>query len=537
MLTQKTHAMPKTNNYTIYLIKNKSAKLEEIIRTEYEDAEINLEIGGTATALYIGRHPLRPPKWSSRFAGFVNLEAFGKTMAPGAVLLLEVDGATFAVTFGTGRFIMEPECYEERFGLITVLNSINENAIKSIDKKTVDSISRQTREQASRDVRARDFGLDVERDLLRAVTGTPTEKELGQRLYGMDALRITVKADLQDLPELIQKYYKKYQGTAYKATFPWVDLLAEVKQKTVKADLDAQMIKLITEGRYERFWLAAPDIIEWDVVAGFRYGSSMKSEPLPDLDFHDFRAHLPGGEGLDRAALDRRVCCYDGNDTRIHEWSVYQCINCEIDDTKGNAYLLSGGKWYRIAKNFVEEVNAFVKGVGRYDFEFPDYCHKNEAKYNEYLAREYKDRFLLQDCKNIPHGGGRSKIEFCDIYDQKGGIIHIKRYGGSSVLSHLFAQGLISGELFKSDGAFRQKVFKQLALPEPLKPEDHTIVFAVISKAKGDALELPFFSRLNLKHAVRRLTNFGYKVRIAKIGVGSSGATPSVSKAEVLETV
>src|SRR2546425_6910223 len=35
---------------------------------------------------------------------------------------------------------------------------------------------------------------------------------------------------------------------------------------------------------------------------------------------------------------------------------------------------------------------------------------------------------------------GYSRVEFCDLYTDSQDIIHIKRYGGSSVLSHLFAR-------------------------------------------------------------------------------------------------
>jgi uncharacterized protein (TIGR04141 family) len=353
----------------------------------------------------------------------------------------------------------------------------------------------------------------------------------------MDGLKVTVKADLQQLPELIRKLYAKSQETTYKKSFPWVDQLAEVKQKSVKASLDIQLVDLIAKQQYERCWLAAPDIIDWDLVAGFRYGAPKKGELFADLDLRDFRAQLAEGTVVDRLTLDRRVYCFDGDGTPIHEWSTYQCINCELDDEKGNAYLLSGGKWYRIAKKFVEEVNSFVHALERYDFAFPDYCHKSETEYNAQLAKTYKDRFILQDRLNVAHGGGKSQIEFCDIYDRSGGIIHIKRYGGSSVLSHLFAQGLISGELFKSDQSFQKKVFDKLALPTSTRPEDHTIVFGIVSKSRGEALELPFFSRLNLKHAVRRLTNFGYKVRIAKIKVRSANAPAESADVKILETV
>jgi len=128
--------------------------------------------------------------------------------------------------------------------------------------------------------------------------------------------------------------------------------------------------------------------------------------------------------------------------------------------------------------------------------------------------------------KTIQYGGGYNKIEACDLFSKSGSFIHVKRYGGSSSLSHLFAQGLVSGELFQTDAYFREKV--NGLLPDTHKlanitahptPGQYQIVFAIISDSEGDELELPFFSRLNLRHAVRRLTGYGYKVSIAKIKV------------------
>jgi uncharacterized protein (TIGR04141 family) len=41
---------------------------------------------------------------------------------------------------------------------------------------------------------------------------------------------------------------------------------------------------------------------------------------------------------------------------------------------------------------------------------------------------------------------------------------------------------------------------------------------------KTGQLDLPFFSKVNLRHAVRRLEAFGYKVALAKIGVDDAFA-------------
>jgi uncharacterized protein (TIGR04141 family) len=47
-------------------------------------------------------------------------------------------------------------------------------------------------------------------------------------------------------------------------------------------------------------------------------------------------------------------------------------------------------------------------------------------------------------------------------------------------------------------------------------PKDYEICIAVMSKEKG-ALELPFFSKVSIKHAVKALRNQGYNVTKLKI--------------------
>ena len=102
-------------------------------------------------------------------------------------------------------------------------------------------------------------------------------------------------------------------------------------------------------------------------------------------------------------------------------------------------------------------------------------------------------------------------------------IIHVKRYGGSSVLSHLFFQGIVSGELFLADPDFRRKVkdklpdsFKSVFPNEKPNAGDYEVIFGIISSVEKD-LELPFFSKVSLRSAKRRLETYGYKVSLQKI--------------------
>lgn len=130
---------------------------------------------------------------------------------------------------------------------------------------------------------------------------------------------------------------------------------------------------------------------------------------------------------------------------------------------------------------------------------------------------------VLMDRKNIRYGGGASAIEFCDVYDSDNkAFIHVKNYYGSSALSHLFAQGRVSGQLFKSDKKFREKVLEK----EPIipidpnispNPSDYKIIFGVISKSDAN-LDLPFFSKVNFKNEKKLLNTFGFNdVKLVKI--------------------
>jgi uncharacterized protein (TIGR04141 family) len=526
MANEKNNQTPLIS-FSVYLIKKNITDPSAILRAGGVSfhtfiSHANEDIG----ELFVKATDFRLPRWAKIFRGYVDESQIGEVATSSAVLLVKAKSRYFAVTFGQGRYLLEPDCWEERFGLLVALNSIGENQIKSIDKRTFDAISKHSREQASREVGAQDFGLDVEQDLLRAVTGTPAEPSLGHRLSGMDALKTTVRANIEDIPLLLRNYYDMYMDSSYKHKFPWVDHLTEIKGHELSDKLDQLLIERISEEDFSRCWLAVPDIVDWDQVSGFRYGFSSRSPIYHDIHFPDFLDSLPDGSAITTDKLKRKyVYCVGEDYLVLHKWPVYKCVYCELD-YGDDSYLLSGGKWYRVTRDFVRQINDAYNRIPRYRREFPEFNHASEGDYNQYVALKDPDEFALMDKKTIQYGGGYNRIEFCDLYTKSGSMIHVKRYGGSSVLSHLFAQGIVSGELFQTDAEFRHKVNQ--ILPETHKLRDteqqptmgkHEIVFAVISDAGGSALDLPFFSRLNLRHAVRRLEGYGYKAAVAKISV------------------
>jgi len=184
--------------------------------------------------------------------------------------------------------------------------------------------------------------------------------------------------------------------------------------------------------------------------------------------------------------------------------------------------VLNNGKWYEIAKDFTDEVQRDYAGTPDSTVVLPDYISGDELSYNTAAARNLTGA-LCMDQQLVTHGGGHNKVEFCDLFTGDKKIIHVKKYAGSSVLSHLFSQGVVSGELFVGDAEFRRKL--NTKLPAHFKVADprtrpnageYEIVYAIISKS-SDALDIPFFSKVSLRSARRRLVLYGYTVTKKKI--------------------
>jgi uncharacterized protein (TIGR04141 family) len=108
-------------------------------------------------------------------------------------------------------------------------------------------------------------------------------------------------------------------------------------------------------------------------------------------------------------------------------------------------------------------------------------------------------------------------------------LIHVKWKSGSSTLSHLFSQGVVSAALLWSDAGFRDAVrarvaanpgFGRVIPTTDLDPARFEIVYAVIARPPGKGRHyLPFFSQVNFRRAVKDLEARGYRVSLARVDV------------------
>lgn len=540
-----TSHTPKTNKVTIYLLKKISGRINDYLKNPQSNSLQRAEIQEAGTLLY-ERSYAHPPDWITRFFlddPEINVDHFQSSSSKAALIVEFQDEENnprfFAICFGTGRFLFKDFVIEERFGLVTTLNSIDETKIRSLDKKTLSTNPKLAREQISKATISADFNIDYERDLLQSITGTSLDPDLGKTVTGRASLAISTKVDKTNIREKLEKVFETYGRDSYKTNFEWVDQIQEIKDSTKIGELNEHLLTKIRSNS-EDVWLSVPEIIEWEAFAGYKYSKRVGDEPQDELTIDRMIEILGIDESTTLEDFQSNNISIWGEEDRgiINSWPVLKCLNMEVE-VSDLVFVLSDGKWYQIRKSYSDSVNEIVDSIPSSGLDYLEFDHDDEAHYNSQLAENLNAANL--DHQEIPYGYGNSKFEFCDVFTGDRQLIHVKIYRGSAGLSHLFNQGTNSAELLVSERDFRVKVrrkllrannprgdysiFKNLVTDnQRMNASEFSVIYAIIQKGRSvtnhDGIvrpRLPFFSKIALKNAVERLRPYNFEVYLDRI--------------------
>lgn len=412
------------------------------------------------------------------------------------------------------------------FGLKAALNLLNVESLRSIDKSSFEQHPTQTRQQTGVAAELQSFGIDVERDLLRAITGEPTDATYGKRVSGMDALKLSVEIDLASLKDLLERIVAAHHDESYKnGPFAWVDHIGEVKDKLTHQLLDELLLKELRGTEHRNIWLTVPEIVDWNRVVGFKYSESGSAPRFYDIRIPDFLDTFKGAAPDIQRLKQRRIYCVDSDDFVVYQRPAYRFVYAELQ-YQSDTYVINNGKWYKVSSSFANQINTYFSNVPKYQKDLPQFEDDTEREYNVRVANSDRESFVLLDRENIRVAAAASPVEPCDLLRDGNEFIHVKRYGGSSILSHLFNQGLVAGELFQIEAEFRKKLNEKLPehfriadpAPQPAVNE-YEVIFAIISESDKEDLSIPFFSKISLRHVIIRLEAIGFRVSVAKIAV------------------
>lgn len=414
----------KTNKLNICLVKPDFTKNEEIVKPGTKSAQI------PGVGEFFGQESfVGTPDWVTDFFGDALGDKFKfKKASSKALLLVPIDHngsrRIFAVIFGFGRALLNEGVLDDRFGLRVVLNTVARDSLKSIDKTTLGSTPKQSREQMSREGEAATFGIDIEQDLVNAVTGRSKDPKFGKTISGRDALSLSVKMDVSQIKGLLPALLERSESEDYKAEFEWIDQIKEIRDSLLTKKLAQLLVDRLVAKTFDRIWMVPPAVLDWVDVKGFKYGTGAKAPLHTDLDVRSFLASL-GTTAPSVELLKARTvwAISEKTDEAFDHWPAYKCLYAEAE-IDGNIYVLNAGKWYEVASSFAARVNKDFGSIPDSTLNLPDYNHKDEGAYNDALAAVVAGSFTM-DRKMISYGGGHSKIEFCDLITNDKKLVHV----------------------------------------------------------------------------------------------------------------
>ncbi|MCX8666292.1 TIGR04141 family sporadically distributed protein [Acetobacteraceae bacterium B3987] len=539
--------MGKKNKIHIGLIRDNAVTTSGTVKDLFKDVCDSVTIkNGTDTVgtLYTDKSKEQFPTWIENFFQeesykLSNASLFSANVK--AVLHIEINNQGnihhILIFFGNGRHLLKNDSLEERFGLKVILNIIDPESLRSLDKTALGSASKRSREQVSKEGHLHEFGVDIEQDLLNSITAsidkkfldevkTKTKINLSKTVSGRDTIMLSGDINIGNIKSILPLIISKFLEETIEY-FEWVNNVKEIRSKNREDELKNELIKKIEKKNYSNISLVPPSIIEWSDVKCFRYVKK-KSKDIDSLDARSlFELFSKDRNEIEEVFKKNIITISSSMDCINNKWNIYKCIYTEIS-INDSIYILSAGKWYEIKPSFIEKIDEDITRIYNDNTDYIPYnCqnYDNEQDYNEALAKHLGNAHCL-DAKNIIHGGGHSRIEFCDIYtDNK--MIHVKRFTSSAQMSHLFSQGRVSAELLLNDSEFRQKVLdglKKLNAPTSLSkskpnPRDYKIVFAIIGK---EIKKLPLFSKITLRNTYNQLSNYGFTVLTKTIPIQSN---------------
>jgi len=512
---------------------NSKLPFDEFLSSEEKLTKIELsEDHGIEGLLYLKEQQEKRPRWTAltdELAGTTLNQISNKSSS--AVLLFRLEERVIALTFGYGRFILKSSLFEQDFGLKTALNTLDHQSLRGVDLHTLEDQPIQKKSQASRESEASAFGIDIFKDILRSVTGSPRRDINYRNITGGDAMySFGTELDAADLPNIAKELIDFYEKDLYKTEFSWVDNVRKIKEPKEIENLDKSLILELKKAVPE-VTINIPEIMNWDSIEGFSF-TRTKKEVSPTIDKETYFNNLDK-KSLTIDSLKRDKVFVIDIDKEEKSYKVYSCIYFERNE-KNTRHILFNGVWYEIENSFIKIIDTALNEIEITDIQFPtiEFWHEDkktkietEGDYNIRTAKALG--YHLLDKKLVKCSKTTSPIELCDLLTPNKQFIHAKhKKGGSAGLSHLFAQGAVAAEVMLSDKSFRKAAREVIRkternatniIPiENLNSKNYEIIFLVLGdKSEAVKENLPFFSKVNLFRAYENLSQRGFTVKIA----------------------
>lgn len=450
---------------SIYLLRNNYSELEDFLSEKYREGKIPIDELEPSKALpyqsktFLLKSTRESPRWAKFLESHFNLEDLEIANYSFAHLLRASD-RIFAITFGYGHTLLDSSRMEPNFGLKVCANSINPAKLKTLDVRNIDVVTKQQRTNLSTAAHILDFGVELDEEWIRFLSGVPIDVSIAESIAGADSLKIKADVNLEGLAQKCSDILAIYNSDRYKENFAFLDHYRALgKSDPVIPNLDAELINRIRDQRTDKISLASPELLDEQNIDRYKIYCGRGSREFAELKLEEVYMFLADHADIEDPLEKVHVIPLDQDDNACGKPAdLRDYMVCEVA-YQGNVYVLSAGTWFRVKPDYAQTIRDKARQIPDLTADLglsPLRPGESEADYNDRLASERN--WVKLDREMINLSEPYQRMEVCDVFADNNLLFCIKKMTRSSTLSHLFAQASVSADLLGGDDSYKSQV-------------------------------------------------------------------------------
>ena len=468
------------------------------------------------------------------------------------VIVLPVAGRHFAVCFGYGSSTLEWSAVEANFGLRFAARRMSPKSLREFRSRRVGASNRTQAIQIPVGGDIKDLDVTLEGEFVRRLAGTLDEEDGAQfddvdAVAATDAISFRARTDLSKVQETLAAMLEEVEQKTAAEGLKFVDSLEPLRVKSERtAELDRRLAESLFAGlrgytsgdgvlsdlQEHLFEFSYPDALTTDEIDKIFVYRGERSVELPETTIEGVRQAISELKGrLTAGSLDGiRLMAFDTEGEprspylSLRHWLIYEAGDAD------KRYILTLGRWFSLLESYTRKLDEDLLRIEDLTGSLnpPSWvASQGEGDYNELLSTSIPGRSVVLDTVDIRSADG-DEIEACDIFHENGYLLHVKRFEKSQTLSHLFSQGLVSAFSLRRDDKYREQFLREVEYRDPslkaaAEAAPQVVVYGIgVRKNKAVPLELPSFSKVNLRDFANRLRVTGAQAALCRIQMTDS---------------
>jgi|GEM_PF-2786398 len=515
---------------SIYLLRDNYSELDNFLKEKYRNNEVPIDELEPSEALpyesrtFLLESTRNTPRWAKYVESHFPVTDL-KITNYSFVHLLKASDRIFALTFGYGHTMLDTSRMEPNFGLKVCANVIDPARLTTLDVRNIDVVTKQQRTHLSAAADVLDFGIELEEEWIRFLSGVPLDPSIADSIAGADALKIKSEVKLEDLAQKCSTILNLYNSDRYKENFSFLDHYRAIgKKDPIIQYLEVELENRILSQSTAKISIASPEMPDEQNIDRYKIYSGYKKNYFTELKLEEVYRFLTSYPDIENPLEKAHIIPLDHDDNPCAKSaSLRDYMVCEVA-YEDNVFVLSAGVWFRVNSDYAQSVREKARQIQDLTTDLaliPLSPGESEKDYNERLSSERN--WVKMDRDFISINEPYQRVEVCDVMANDNRLLCIKKMTRSSTLSHLFAQASVSAELLRGDESYKSQIIKILqnaGRSVDIENPKPTFVLSFITEKEGPLWESIFlFSAIHLVRQTQFIQRLGFEVAIAKINI------------------